>query len=141
MIYMIWTLLFLLVCTITDLKERMIIMPFCFINSGVALIVNFFMKNQSGINILLGMAMGAVFYVISVCSKEAVGKGDAVVIFTVGSLVGIDPGFEILVWAFMLCAFVSVMGLVFKRIKLKSRIPFMPFMLMGGIITLTIGEI
>ena len=141
MIYIIWTLLFLLVCTITDLKERMIVTWFCFINSGAALAVNFFLRNQSEMNILFGMIMGAVFYVISACSKEAVGKGDAVVIFTIGSMVGINPGFEIVTWAFMLCALVSAVGMISKKLKLKSRLPFMPFMLMGGIITFIIGGV
>lgn len=133
--YIIWTLLFLGACTITDLRKRKIITALCFANAVAALIMHFVRQDIFWLNVLGGMLAGAVLFGVSVYSKEAIGKGDAVVVFTLGSLVGIKTGFEILMWASIICIIFSVPGLIFKKIKLKSRIPFMPFMLAGAIIT------
>jgi prepilin signal peptidase PulO-like enzyme (type II secretory pathway) len=135
MVYGIWTGLFLLICSITDLKEKKIYSPICFLNAFVGLIVNFITQNIPWTEIFLGIMLGGVFFCISVFTKESIGKGDAIVIFALGSINGIKESFEILVWALMLCAVISTVCLAIKKIRLKNSIPFIPFLFAGAVIT------
>lgn len=86
----------------------------------------------------LGMIVGAVFYLISVFTKESVGKGDSIVIFTLGCIAGAEKLLLILLWAFILCTVVSLIGIALRKLSLKARVPFIPFVLAGEIVTLII---
>ena len=139
MLYTIWTLLFLAICAIIDIKERKVFSVFCCANSVIVLFLHFIKQDISWFSLLWGMILGAIFFMVSICTREAIGKGDAIVIFTMGSMVGIKITFEILVWAFVICTVASMVAMLIKKVKLDSRIPFIPFVLFGGIITFVIG--
>lgn len=134
MVYMIWCAIFLAVCTITDLKERQIYLGYCFINIGMALLINLLFQNMDWINIISGIGLGCIFFLISVITKEALGKGDAVIILVLGSICGIEISFEIVIWGFILCSIVSIFEILIKKKNIKSDIPFAPFLLLGCIL-------
>lgn len=138
MLYIVWSLIFLLICAVIDLKEQKVFSILCFTNAVAVLIVHIVLQDVSWLNILFGMILGGLFFVVAIVTKEAIGKGDAIVIFTLGSMLGIKTSFQIIVWAAITCAITAIMGIVSKRVTLKSRIPFVPFMLIGGIITFAI---
>lgn len=138
MIYELWILGILIVCAITDLKERKVVTVFCFANSAIALVVHLIARDVLWLNILLGMILGAAFYLVSIMTKGSIGKGDAIVIFTVGSIIGIEEVFEMLVWALILCSVFAIIGMLIKRCTLKTRLPLVPFMLLGEIVRLIV---
>lgn len=138
MLYQIWILTFLMVCAVTDLKEQKIFSVFCFANSVIALIIHLLMKDILWTNILFGMILGAAFYVISIFTKEAIGKGDAIVVFTLGCIIGIEQVIKVLILSFFSCSIFSVLGMITKKCRLKTRIPFVPFILLGELIVLLV---
>lgn len=138
MLHIIWCVIFLGVCTITDLKERHIYLGYCLINMTVALLINIFFKNVEWINIVAGVGLGVIFFVLSMITKEALGKGDAVIILVLGSICGIEMSFKIVTWAFILCSIASIVKMIIKRKSVKDEIPFAPFLLCGCVLTILI---
>lgn len=136
--YEIWTVVLLMICAVTDIKERKVYTPLCFVNSISALIIHLVTGDLLWTKIFLGMIVGAVFYLISVFTKESVGKGDSIVIFTLGCIAGAEKLLLILLWAFILCTVVSLIGIALRKLSLKARVPFIPFVLAGEIVTLII---
>ena len=139
--YRVWIIVFLIVCAITDLKERKIYGTYCFINVAFALVVHICERDMHWGEIVGGIALGVMFFIISIVSKEALGMGDALIILTLGSIGGITTSFELLLWAFIICAMVSIVGLLLRKRQLNSQIPFAPFLLVGGIANLIMQEV
>ena len=137
----IWIILFLIVCAITDLRERKIYSTYCFTNVVFALAVHICKEDIHWGYIAGGIALGAMFFIVSIVSKEALGMGDALIILTLGSIGGIKTSFELLLWAFGICAMVSIIGLLLRKRQLNSQIPFAPFLLVGGIANLIMQEV
>lgn len=140
MIHMIWCAIFLGICAITDLKERQVYLGFCLANMGIALLANLIFQNVEWTSIVAGLGLGVVFFAVCIITKEAMGKGDAVIILVLGSICGIKISFEIVTWAFVICSMVSIFEILIKRKSIKSEIPFAPFLFCGCILTMFIRE-
>ena len=132
--YVIWSMAFLLVCTVTDLKERKVYTLFCLGNLA-AVIALMLWNNEKFINIMLGMVPGIILLGISLIASEAIGRGDAIVVMVIGSALGYTRTVEILTWAFLTCLVVAGIGKLKKKITLKSKMPFVPFLMTGECIT------
>ena len=133
MVYKNWVILVLIICTITDLKERKIYSKYCFINIACALAVHIYNRDMFWGYLVGGVALGIVFVIVSIVSKEALGMGDAFMILTLGSIIGIKENFEILLWSFIICGVVSIIEVLLRKRKLNSKIPFAPYLLAGSI--------
>lgn len=131
--YIIWNIIFLTVCVITDLRERKIYVNWCLVNLVAVLIFHALQNDINKTEIILGIIVGVVFYIVSMITGDAIGKGDALMILTIGSIVGIRTEMRMLMWAFVICSFVSLVGMISRRKKLKSSMAFAPFLLLGGI--------
>lgn len=81
---------------------------------------------------VLGMAIGGVFIIVSLISGEAVGMGDGFVIAWTGMAVGGMSCIGIMAIALGLC-FVTAVILSIK--KSKRKIPFIPFIFSGFVIS------
>ena len=141
MIYLIWTILFLGVCTFTDLKGKSIYGIWCGINGIAGFLANLVTESHSFLNIGAGVAIGLVFIAVALITKQKLGVGDGIVMLTMGFIIGGDVSFSVIIWAFISCTVFSITGLITGKIKLNSSLPFMPFMLTGSIITLIIQEV
>ncbi len=80
---------------------------------------------------VFGLLVGALFLLVSVLSKEAVGKGDAIMIGISGAALGFSAISVILCISFFLLSVISLGLLVIKRLGRKDRIPFFPFLAAG----------
>ena len=139
MIYTIWILIFLGVCTLTDLKDRNIYTVWCIINGILGIGINLVLKDHSMGNLITGVAIGFVFVMISALTKQKIGFGDALVITTIGLILGGTLCFSIIIWAFLLCSVISTAGMMALKLKINTSMPFMPFLFMGCIITLILN--
>lgn len=84
---------------------------------------------------LTGGALGISFIALSMLSKE-IGMGDGVVLMILGLMVGIRHLIGILFVALVLCATVAAVLCLLGKAKRKSRLPFVPFLLGGFLITI-----
>ncbi len=81
---------------------------------------------------VLGLVIGGIFIVVSLISSEAIGMGDGFVIAWTGMAVGGMSCIGIMAIALGLC-FVAAIILCIK--KSKRKIPFIPFIFFGFIIS------
>ena len=80
-----------------------------------------------------GAAVGAVFLLLGFLSKEAIGYADGMIVFACGIAYGFYETVALCFWATLYAGCFSGILLVAKRAGRKSRIPFLPFLLLGYI--------
>lgn len=134
MLDIIWTILFLTVCSFTDIKEQKINILFCLINIPIMVLLHVISGDFSIWNIVGGMMFGAILYIISKVSKDGIGMGDVFMLGTFACVCGIMKTVEVLFWSSAICVLFSVIRIAMGKANLKSKIPFAPFVLIGNII-------
>lgn len=121
-------LLFLGVNAILDFKYKKIpwVLSICFIVIGIESVLT-----SSPINWwqFLGAIVGIGMILISVCTKQAIGLGDGLVLLVVGIFIGLWKTLMILFLAGILVAVVGIIMMVQKKGNLKTSLPFIPFLL------------
>lgn len=80
-----------------------------------------------------GAAFGAVLLVFCLFSKEALGLADGVLILVCGAAFGLHETVTLCFFAAVYTGGLSAVLLLTKRAGRKSRIPFLPFLLLGYI--------
>lgn len=80
---------------------------------------------------LSGGAVGVLLLMFGIFSKEALGLADAVIIAACGVAFGLYETVALSFFAAVYAGVFSVIMLVAKKATRKSRIPFLPFLLLG----------
>lgn len=102
------------------------------IASGILLIAGCF--NEAGIQSRLGgLAVGLLLLLFAYFSKEAVGIADGIIIAVCGVAFGVYETIMLCFFAGLYAAVVSFVLLLRKKVGRKSRVPFLPFLLLGYI--------
>lgn len=78
-----------------------------------------------------GAAFGAVLFAFIYFSKEALGVADGVVLTACGIAFGVYEVVVLCFFASLFAAGYATVLLLAKRVGRKSRIPFLPFLLLG----------
>ena len=90
---------------------------------------------------LAGGALGfAVLFLIAVLSPGAMGMGDVKLTIFLGIIVGYPEIVIVLFLAFVSGGLIAGILLAFKKIKLKDRIAFGPYLALAGLITMLYGD-
>ena len=131
--YEIWIIIFLFICTVIDIKKQEVYMGICVINFLVALGTKFLMGDFMIADFIIVIFVGIAILLINIFTKGAIGLGDAYIIFSLAPLVSAGQLVIMLALAFMLCALFSAGGLLIKKFSINTKIPFVPFMFLGGI--------
>lgn len=135
----------LIVIFVTDLKHHLIsdyILLALFVFSLV-----FHLTNSNQFQPILtnfipsGLIVALPIFLIYFISKErAMGLGDVFLAANIGFLLGWQEGFLALYIAFVTGAIFGLIAIIFKNKKLKSKIAFGPFLVIGTIVMLFWGE-
>lgn len=136
MINNIWSILFLTVCSAMDIKEQKISAMFCILNWWAAIVVHIVLRQTDMEQILFVASIGGGIFMFSIITREAIGKGDAFIITALGQITGPIWVVQIFIWALCFCAVFALIGIAIKKLQVKSRIPFAPFLLAGEIFVL-----
>jgi len=97
--------------------------------------------NQVQDDIFSGLIVAFPIWLIYFLSKEkAMGLGDVYLSAILGFLLGWQKGFLALYLAFVLGGIVGFLLIIFGRKKLKSKIAFGPFLIIGGLVMLFWGD-
>ncbi len=92
-------------------------------------------------NLLSGLGMALFFFLIWLVSKgKWMGFGDVELAFLIGLLLGWPNVLTALFSAFLIGAIMGLVLMIFEKKKLKSRLPFGPFLVTGAFIGLFFGE-
>ena len=136
----------LIVIFISDLKYHLIsdyILLALFIFS---LLSKFVIPAEAGIqvigfDVLSGLIVCLPIFLVYFISKErAMGLGDVYLTAIMGFLLGWQKGFLALYIAFVTGAIFGLIIILFKHRKLKSKIAFGPFLVIGTVVMLFWGE-
>jgi len=129
----------LIVIFLSDAKYRIIpdSMQLTFFIS--VLLLKFFDKNII-ISLIYGfrdslIVMAPILFIYLFTKGRGMGFGDVKLSFTIGFFLGILKGFMALYSAFVLGAIVGIILIAIKKKRLKSKVAFGPFLVLGVIIT------
>lgn len=124
------------ICSIEDIKRREVEV-FSILGFGaLGFVIHLFNMSLGIGDMLLGMSVGAVLFLVSILSKGRVGKGDALMVMVSGIYVGFWNNL-LLLWG--ASTMTGVAGLIFFGIKKrKIDMPFAPFLLSMYIIFLVL---
>lgn len=141
MICVIISILGFIVCSITDIKNKKIYIIPCSAMIVSGLVVNFIIENKEWKEFIPGIGLGLLFLLISFIKSNAMGKGDGLMILALGCLIKGDKVFQMVFLSLLFVILFSMPGAVKKKIKLKSQLPFIPFLFAGEIVVLAIERI
>lgn len=136
MIYHIVTLAFLTVNSVTDLKNKRVYLAVSVVFAIAGIIINIIFRRHSFISILLSLGIGVILIFISKVTREAIGMGDGIIILVLGVLNGAYENLLISLYGFLISFLVSTFLLITRKLGRKDKIPFIPCLLAGYIITL-----
>ncbi len=117
---------YLLLMAVIDFKEKQIpIWPgvLCLIAVSTARLV----IGVNPVGIGLGIGVGLCLYGVSKVSRGSIGEADALVYAVTGAAIGGMRNLELLLVSLMLAALVGLCLLVVKKVGLKYKMPFVPF--------------
>lgn len=86
-------------------------------------------------DVSLSVIPGAVSLSLSWMTREAFGYGDSFLILGCGISLGAEACMQLILWAFFFSALWSLGLLIMRRADRKQEIPFVPFLLLGWVIT------
>ena len=121
-------LLFLLWCSISDLRTKKIPTVLLIIMSLTVIMIRLIFIRQEIAGMAGGALMGAIFWLISKYTSRAIGYGDSWLLGNMGIYLGGISMLEVATTAFFLTGLVSLAGIVIKQWKKNVTVPFAPFL-------------
>lgn len=127
-------MVFLAIGTLSDIKyKRIPVWLIVSFGAASAVLRMSGMQQQSGMELLTGVATGVFLIVISAVTGGQIGIGDGLVFMVLGVLIG-SANVTLLIIALILRAVVAGVLFVARRVKRKDRLPFVPFVLCAYVI-------
>lgn len=126
---------FLIVCSITDLKNKTIYRSICIAFLLACMLVKILLYQEGLKLVLLGITPGIFLYFLSIFTDEAIGKGDAWIFVIIGIVVGFINSVVLLILS-LGCVVIFSIPLLIKHKNLKIKVPFSPFVLFSFVIFL-----
>ena len=115
-------------------------LPLFYIAGGFAVGLLFRILSGAALltGILPGFLPGLLSLLLAKLTREAIGYGDALMIFAVGAFRPAPALLVLLFAGFLIAAFFSITLLILKKRTKKEDIAFMPFLLCGYVLTLVV---
>lgn len=96
-----------------------------------------FLDSRTGSGLIAGLAVALVFFLIVYLSNETwMGMGDVKLVFFLGLFLGIFKTVVAMFLAFELGAILGIILILFGRAKMKTALPFGPFLIAGAVLSL-----
>lgn len=122
---------FIAICCIFDIRKKEIPI-FIIVAFGIlSLIAVAIAQKPELYSVMYSLIPGAAMLGLSLCTKESIGYGDGFVVLVLGVLLGFVECVFVVLAGLFLSAVVGLVLLVFKKVRGKSRMPFMPFLAAG----------
>lgn len=121
-------ILFLARLSLEDIREKRISVKRVMIGALAAVICRLIVGQASGIAIVGSLIPGIVLLLLSVMTKESIGKGDGIVVMMLGLWIGGQMTFLVVCLAVWAAGIFAMVCLIRKK---RELIPFVPCLLMG----------
>lgn len=122
---------FLSIGSITDIRKKILPKKMILIGAIAAIILTVIWQRRELLAICLSVFPGAFLLILSYLSKEQIGYGDGICILVLGILTPIEALLVQLMLSFTLLFMTSAVLLMLKKGNKKTRIPYIPYLLMG----------
>lgn len=120
---------FLITTSITDWKDRKIPIDILIITDVLGVILLFFNPNVEFVQSMIGFfGVGGFVLLISIITRKAIGMGDAIVIGTIGLILGYKMALTVLVYSLVLIGIIGLTLMTFGKVSRKTQLPMVPFM-------------
>jgi leader peptidase (prepilin peptidase)/N-methyltransferase len=142
--FMIWiTILYLGIASVWDLTERKIPLSVLLCGGGAEIALAVAAGVESGgwspARILAGMIPGALLLALARIGDQA-GSADGLILCAVGAVESYVFALWMLMCACLIMGGISLMGMVFRRVKKEDRLPFVPFLTAGYVICVCLRD-
>ena len=129
--------MFLLLCEAAiDIKKKEISLLISLIVSMLAIALLIFSKDIKISSALVGLLEGFLLMGVSFFTKGQIGYGDGIILCATGLLLGWKDNLTMFFFSCLICAIFSLCLLTIKRADRKTKIPFVPFMVPGFLLTI-----
>ena len=78
-----------------------------------------------------GIGLGIGLLAVAFFSREAIGFGDGLLFCVTGIYLGFWGNLRLLLTGTLCCALIQAVGLLFRRARMKDRVPLVPFLLLA----------
>lgn len=128
----VWTLLGLLgICSIEDVRKKEIQVYVVLTFGIVGVILRLFYQNVTMKNMIFGMAIGVVMMLVSLVTSGQIGLGDGLLLTVTGIFLGAYGNAMLFLHGLLFAAVWSLVVLLIFRRGRKTKIPFVPFLLIA----------
>lgn len=134
-------MVFLCVCTYMDLKSKYINIYICLAFGVIGMLYKSCIVKSSLMSVGLALFPGIFVMIISLLSKESIGKGDAMVVGIMGLYVGGINTILALFYGVILASIIGIICMIFMKKSGQHRMPFVPFMAIGLLLQMVNGGI
>ena len=138
--YSIMTLIFLVLCTVTDLRRKQIWWPFALLFLVGSALIHLLCRDAKGISLLLCLLPGGLLLLTAWLTHEAIGYGDGWVVAACGAALGFQTVLEMLLLALLFAAAWSGILLLKKKAGRGDSFPFVPFLLAAHVCLTVAGS-
>lgn len=125
--------IFLILSTLIDLRKKEVNISLCISVALVGLIYEIYISKTDILSIILGILPGIFLMLTSIVTNEEVGKGDAVILSTIGIFLGLKKTILVLIYALFSTIIIGGILLLIRKKNKKYKIPFVPFILFSYI--------
>lgn len=123
--------LFLLLCSVQDIKEKKISVKMLVLSGGLFLALSLLFDEISWERRMENMLPGVIAFMTAFLTREQVGYGDAVCLVVLGSVVSADILWGAILGGLFLLSACSVVLLMRKKAGRNTTLPFIPFLTAG----------
>ena len=120
--------LFLLICSITDIRKRVVYAKVLavFMAAGCAAVL--LLHDMTIGDALGGMMVGAAMLSLTALTKGEIGAGDGLALIVTGCFLGLTGNIRLLCGGLFFASLWCLPHIALRRYRKKSEIPFMPFL-------------
>ncbi len=123
--------LFLLICSIQDLKEKQLSVKVLAGFGIIFLISSLIWENITPEQRIWNMLPGAAALFLAFLTKEQIGYGDGICLLIAGNLISCNVLLGAVMSGLILICICSVVLLIEKKADRKTTLPFLPFFMAG----------
>lgn len=132
-------LVFLFFCAVWDLKNKAIPVWLCLTGTAVVISTEFLSGKMNMAEIIGGVLIESFLLAVCKVTKGQIGPGDGIVFIITGISLGTQGNLLLLTGSLMLMFLYSAFFVCLKKINLKTRLPFLPFVFGAYILEMAMG--
>ncbi len=133
LIRIIITGVFIVIEGIRDLRQRKISMGMVTFYGALAIFIQAVNIKEQWFSILGGILVGVFLLLLSKITRGKIGEGDAWILIVTGISLGFRNNLILLLLSLWVASVVSIFLLLFQKVKRKTEMPFVFFMIPGYI--------